>query len=398
MRDFLKNAAALVIGLLLSAGLLEIGLRLANFSHRPWFRPDPLTGARHVAGAEGWVRKEGAGYIQINPQGFRDDDFDLAAGAGTFRIAVLGDSFTDAFQVNHDEIYLEVMQQRLAACPPLSGRRVEVMNFGVSGFGTTQEWLTWRHYASGYEPDVVLLAFTAGNDVRNNSRTLETDDSRPFAVLDGDTVHIDDSFVGSRHYKRRDRLARRIWYRLSDMRIAQAVAFIIHELGRREALREVQRPQVDLDEPGLNDEAFRPPVTPEWADAWRITEAVIVALARDVAESGATFVITSVTRAGQVDPDPAVRRDLERRLGVEDLYYPERRLAKLAERLSVRYFPLAPGLADWALRSGRHVHGFGKSVGKGHWNSTGHQWAGEHLAGAVCKLLEQGAGLASGEI
>lgn len=59
MRDFLKNAAALLIGLLLSAGLLEIGLRLANFSYRPWFRPDPVTGARHVAGAEEWVRKEG---------------------------------------------------------------------------------------------------------------------------------------------------------------------------------------------------------------------------------------------------------------------------------------------------------------------------------------------------
>jgi hypothetical protein len=32
VRDFLKNTAALLIGLLLSAGLLEIGLRLANCS------------------------------------------------------------------------------------------------------------------------------------------------------------------------------------------------------------------------------------------------------------------------------------------------------------------------------------------------------------------------------
>lgn len=391
MRDFLKNAAALLIGLVLAAGLLEIGLRLAGFSYRPWFRPDPLIGARHVAGAEGWWRKEGNGYIRINPQGFRDDDFDAAREAATFRIAVLGDSYTDAFQVDHDQIYVEVMERHLATCSALAGRPVEAMNFGVSGFGTTQEWLTWRHYASAYEPDLVLLAFTPGNDIRNNSRALEMTDTRPFAVLVGGSLEIDDAYLQSGHYRRRTGLGHRIWYRLSDIRIAQAMAFIVQEWGRREQLRQIRLEPGDADEPGLNDEAFRPPEAPEWVEAWRITEAVLAALAREVADSGATLVMTSVSRGAQVDPDPAVRRELEKRLGVEDLFYPERRLTELAKRLAVPYVPLAPGLAEWTLQSGTHVHGFGDGPGKGHWNADGHRWAGEQLGAALCELIDRGA-------
>lgn len=386
----LKNVVALLVGILLAVGLLEVGLRVAGFSHQPFYRPDPRVGAMHVAGAEGRWRREGDGHVRINPQGFRDDDFDLETAPSTFRIGVLGDSYTDAFQVDQEEIYVEIMERRLADCPRLARRPVEAMNFGVSGFGTTQEWLTWRHYASAYEPDLVLLAFTPGNDVRNNSRALEPVGKRPFAVADGEALRVDASFVESPGYRRRTGLGHRVWYALSELRVVQAVAFMFGEAGRRGEIRAARRGAAETAEPGLNDEAFRPPEDVDWAEAWDITERVIAALAQEVAAAGSRLVITSVSRAAQVDPDPRVRRDLERRLGVADLYYPERRLAELADRLGLSYLPLAPALADWTLASGAQVHGFDNTrPGMGHWNAEGHRWAGEYLAAAICELLTE---------
>jgi len=43
----------------------------------------------------------------------------------------------------------------------------------VSSYGTAQELLNYRYYGSKYSPDMVMLAFFAGNDVRNNSKALE---------------------------------------------------------------------------------------------------------------------------------------------------------------------------------------------------------------------------------
>ncbi|HVT18767.1 MAG TPA: hypothetical protein VHQ90_21610 [Thermoanaerobaculia bacterium] len=53
----------------------------------------------------------------------------------------------------------------------------------MAGYGTAQELLTLRHEVWRYAPDLVLLAFYTGNDVRNNERRLEQDPSRPYFIL-----------------------------------------------------------------------------------------------------------------------------------------------------------------------------------------------------------------------
>ena len=60
-----------------------------------------------------------------------------------------------------------------ATCPSLAGRRVEIVNFGVSGYGTSTEWIALQREGWAYQPDLVLLAFFSGNDLRNNVFELE---------------------------------------------------------------------------------------------------------------------------------------------------------------------------------------------------------------------------------
>lgn len=110
----------------------------------------------------------------INSGGFRGPEVSVAKPDGVLRIAVLGDSFAEAMQVPYPECFSAVAERELGACTLLAGRRVEVLDFGVSGYGMGQELLTRCDQVWRYLPDVVVLAFFSGNDISDNSATLDT--------------------------------------------------------------------------------------------------------------------------------------------------------------------------------------------------------------------------------
>ena len=186
----------LAIGVAVTLGMLmvEVGLRLFVADTRSPYIYDEFTGTRLKPGHRFVFQSEGYSANVINSQGLRDREHGLAKPAGTFRIAVLGDSFSEALQVSQEKTFWAVLERELQAKAQFKGRIVEVINFGVSGFGTVQEWQMLNHYARAYSPDLVLLAFLPGNDVRNNSRELEPDHRRPFAEIVDDQLKLDNSF------------------------------------------------------------------------------------------------------------------------------------------------------------------------------------------------------------
>ena len=153
--------------------IAEVGLRIAGYSNPYFYTFEEQTGWMHRPGVAGWYRKEGEAYVSVNSAGLRAREHAKQKGANTFRIAVLGDSFAEALQVPLEQTFWYLLEGKLASCPALSGRQVEVINFGVSNYGTAQEMLALRSRVWEYAPDLVVLAFTPVNDVRNNSRALE---------------------------------------------------------------------------------------------------------------------------------------------------------------------------------------------------------------------------------
>lgn len=99
--------------------------------------------------------------IRINSYGFRDDEFNKEKPSDVFRIAVLGDSQEEALQVALADTWQKVMVRKLGG---ELGRLVETYNFGVSGYGTDQQWLTLREKVWQFAPDMIILAFSP-NDV-----------------------------------------------------------------------------------------------------------------------------------------------------------------------------------------------------------------------------------------
>jgi hypothetical protein len=383
----LAGAAAL-----LTLAALELVLRLAGFSHPNFYRPDPDLGWALRPGAAGRWRQEGDAPVRINRDGWRDEEHPLDKPAGELRVAVLGDSMVEALQVPADRTFWALAERRLEGCERLGGRRVQLLDFGVSGFGTAQELLALRHRVERYRPDLVLLAFYSGNDVRNNHRPLDQDPLRPYFTLEGDPPRLllDASFQGTRGYRFRRSLPGRLAYGAVDrsrlLQLAKHAKSAADGLIGAVRARRAAGGEAALQELGLDNAVYAPPADPAWRAAWRVTEELIRALDRESRAQGARLAVVTLSTPIQVHPDPVARRRFAARLGVPDLLYPERRLAALARAEGIPALLLAPELARHSTRTGAYLHGFPNTPpGEGHWNQEGHRVAGNLLADWLCR-------------
>ncbi len=122
--------------------------------------------------------------FRINSMGIRGDrEYALEKPARTVRIVGLGDSFTQGYEVELRDTYLYRLEGLLRA----RGHRVEVVNLGVSGYGTAEELILLEEVALGMQPDIVIVGFFQ-NDLDDNVRScLYRLDDAGFLVRDAAT-------------------------------------------------------------------------------------------------------------------------------------------------------------------------------------------------------------------
>ncbi len=360
-------------------------MRIIGLDFASPYRPDIHCGSRLTPHAGFWNLSEGRVYVTTNSAGFRDREHTVKKPAGTFRIAVLGDSFSEAAQVKREDAFWSVMERELSKCDRFQNRVVEVLNFGISGYGTAQELQMLRHNVWQYEPDIVLLAFLPGNDVRNNSRELETDRGRPFFdLVDGQLV-LDESFRDAPEAVRfRESTSIRIKdFLLRNVRVLSAV------YRAKENLRARWQPTaISSGEAGLDHFVFVPPRDEIWQRAWTITEGIIALMHEEVRAHKAKFVVVELNNAVQVHPNPAFIANAAKELGGNDVEEPDRRLRRLSEVRGFDFVSLTEPMRSTAQREKIYFHGFANtSPGSGHWNEQGHAIAGRLIAEALCRTL-----------
>jgi hypothetical protein len=400
LKRIAARAALVTFGILAAMLIVEIGLRLLGLAKPAFYTYDQYRGWALRPGAQGWDVKEGEAYVRINREGFRGPETTIAKPPGTVRIAVLGDSFTEAQQVPEDKTFSAVIERSVTDCGALRGRKVQVLNFGVNGYGTTQELMTLRHQVWQFSPDIVVLAVFTGNDIMNNSVILETERCRPFYVYrDGEMVlagPLWDSPVT------RMRCMMRFESRLRfDTRQSEIIK-LIDESWRtvKEYLpgKHHKRQQTIGTELGINDVIYKPPADQAWSDAWRVTEGMIEQMNREVKSHGAAFLVVTLSNGIQAWPDPAVRAKYMQRLGVSNLEYPDQRIESLGARDGFPVLALAPPLSAYAEQNDVFLHGFkNTTLGEGHWNELGHRLAGELIAGKLCDMMGSGQVAAVGK-
>jgi hypothetical protein len=384
IKNWLLNGILLGASLCIALVLAELALRLIGFGYPVFYTYDDTVGVALRPGAEGWNRTEGEAFIKISEDGLRDREHSKKKPSNTIRIAVLGDSMAEALQVPMNATFWSVAERRVKECKAFGARDVEVLNFGVSGYGTAQELLTLRHRVSDYAPDIVVLAFYPGNDVRNNSRELEPMKLRPFFRLQGDQLIRDDGFLRDPEYLSYKRTfgAREILFDLRTFQLLRRIKAVIEQFNSKEA-GAARAPNAEL---GLDEKVFLPPASAAWKDAWAVTERLIVKMRDEAAGLGARFLLVSIPIGIQANPDLNIRDRFARDLGASDLLYPENRLRALAEKEKIDVLLLAPPFQSYVDKTRVYLHGFSNTaLGSGHLNENGHRLAGGLIAEHICR-------------
>ncbi|MBE9143263.1 SGNH/GDSL hydrolase family protein [Planktothrix mougeotii] len=395
------KAWAVNLGLALSSLVLgiaigEIGLRLAKieglkklpepshavFSPSFFTQSDLDRGWSNRPGAKGWWQYEGESYVEINSDGLRDQDYAIAKPKNTFRIAVLGDSFTLASQVPANSNYTSVLEKTLGNCAKFKGKNIEVLNFGVDGYGTAQELITLREKVGKYNPDLVIVSFFIGNDVIDNSRKLENNYYRPFFVYKNGQLEPDFSFRNlPMGYSNRylittvDHLPD--WL-VNHSRILQVA---------KKAELEYRKNNLVKHSNQLSVTTFREPQNSDWKEAWQITEALLRLMAQEVKDKGAKFLLMVIADPMQVHQDEATRHFFKVSNKIDNLYYPNEQLKNIGKRNNFPVLDLAPDFQAYAKQNQVCLHGFEKNntLCGGHWNLKGHHLAAELITNQLCK-------------
>ncbi|MEA5500655.1 MAG: SGNH/GDSL hydrolase family protein [Limnoraphis robusta] len=399
-----RKAWILNLGLTLGSVLFgvfigEIGLRLAgieglkklpqpghgNFSPSFYTMSHPDLGWVNRPGASGIWEQEGKAYIEINIEGLRDNIHPKTKAKDAVRIAVLGDSFTLAVQVDVKQTYWSVIENELKSCQGLKGKTVEVMNFGVDGYGTAQELLMLREKVWDYNPDIVILSFFIGNDIIDNSPGLESNHYRPFFVYKDGELVPDYSFrnLSLEHSDRYwittvDRLP--MWL-VNHSRILQVAKKAERDLKQKNLLLHLNK---------LTAKNFREPTDPVWQEAWKVTEDLITMMNQEVNQNNAEFLLVTIADPIQVHPNPAFRQSFMNNYQIEDLSYPEKRLQTLGNNQGFPVLNLAEPFQTYSEQNQVCLHGFETAVPcAGHWNPDGHEFAGKLIANQLCQQVKK---------
>lgn len=110
-----------------------------------------------------------------NSLGLRGPDRPFAKPPGTSRIVVIGDSQVAGYGVANEDVFTAKLESLLNTDEKSP---TEVINLGRTGSSTIRELDLYNLIGRRFEPDVVVLAYFLGNDLREVVEEHDSDDLR----------------------------------------------------------------------------------------------------------------------------------------------------------------------------------------------------------------------------
>jgi hypothetical protein len=182
MKKLLFCITSIIIGFvfacLLGEGFCRLFLRKSHFLSYHYdernllYRYDKELGWFPISGKEYYYTGNKKIFVKNNSVGFRDRDHGMKKKP---RIIFIGDSFVWGYDVEQEERFTEKLQQLLPDH--------EVFNFGVSGYGTDQEYLVLKKYFNSYKPDIVFLVYYNNDSLDNSSNVRYGGYYKPYFVI-----------------------------------------------------------------------------------------------------------------------------------------------------------------------------------------------------------------------
>jgi len=143
---------------------------------RNLFQYHPKIGYTFIPGLKARIEHEDGGYlVKTNNAGFRCNNDVTVKKSKKIRIIVFGDSYTAGDGVSNKFRFSDLIEQKL--------EDTEVLNFGLSGTGTDQQYLAWQEFAKSIEYDLLVICPLAENIRRNMAKFRVTRTAESNAVV-----------------------------------------------------------------------------------------------------------------------------------------------------------------------------------------------------------------------
>jgi len=399
MRKFAQKLLLVLFSAFFGLAICEIGLRLLGYKYSgSTWTLDPVVGVGLRPGASAWEVDEGLAWTKINSHGYRDRDRALSKPPGVYRIAALGDSYTEARQVPMDKTFTSLAEDELNRNHSLGERQVEVLNFGIGGIGTAQELIQLRERVWKFDPDMIVLQFYAGNDLFNNYRALNVSppDKAPYFLLKNGKLELDDSFRQVPAYNHTyirlkgigaDIINRfvllQLVYKLRNAHAQQGELARLNGGGQNKTQSDPNAPPPEYQ----RFLSFLPPTIPSMVEAWEVTEAVIAEIGKEVKSHHAPLLVMIMPTDIQINPDPEKQGAYRAKYHIESLEYADDRVEHLAREHGFPVLRLTRPLVEEARRTGTYMAGFANTgPNDGHLNERGHAVVARELVRAACEI------------
>lgn len=376
IKELGKNLALMAASGLFVLILVEIGLRLFVDNIPHWRPIDSDLGWRLRANLKGWQVQEGRVWIETNSHGFNYPEIPIAKPDDTFRIAILGDSFMEALQVPLEDTFSMLLNDELGASEIIPGKRIEVINFGVGGYNTAQEFLLLKNTVMEFSPDAVVLALFFGNDVTDNHPEMCEGCDRPFILAEEEGIVLDTSFATTPFFEFKMSPTGQVltWAR-NTSRILQQVdqARRVYNARKAEGARLMRQT-------GEIFEIYKRNAEPRFEQAWRNTAAGLELIDQFADEHNIPLLVLTLPLKEQVTLDRELYQEALESSGEPSLFAPEQRINELGQHLGFEVFNLGPPMQEIAWQENIWVLGTGNYLGDGHWNEQGHKIAAQLTA------------------
>lgn len=337
---------------------------------------DETLGLSLIPGSLGVHRSCFDGYVSINQYGLRDVPRDLEKPRGTYRIGVFGDSVIEGLHVQPNQVATRRLEARLNNGPCLG--RCEVLNFGIGGFGTLQEFLRYQRDGRPFDLDLVLLVFV-GNDLENNLPGGEYDGN----LFSAPYLELNENGTAVIHLPDKPPLYRPLFLLNSKSAAFRfAYKFYYHHLYWQILHHQKSVPL----RPGFPVRLeFLAPDSPVSQRAWSVTERVLSDFAEAVRADGGEMML-AYSGYDIRDPSPdllRITKEFEKSTGYSvDLTLASKRLEAWAKASTVEAHQLDPEIEAYKEREGLDTSGLGYSC-DGHFNPEGHAVLSNILLGMV---------------
>ncbi|HIA53378.1 MAG TPA: SGNH/GDSL hydrolase family protein [Candidatus Melainabacteria bacterium] len=190
-----KLALTVIAWQIVAILLVEFTLSLAGLGEEEIYKLDKTFGFVHMNNKRVTWRSEGFARSYFGPDGMREPGLTIQKPPGVFRIALLGDSMVESLQVPLEQTFGQLLEKELKKSS--SGKEIQILNFGNSGYSTAQEDLQLKNKALKYSPDAVVVFYSHRDLFENWSPPDQTiTNVRPYALhLPNQPLSIDTSSV-----------------------------------------------------------------------------------------------------------------------------------------------------------------------------------------------------------